>query len=154
MRISFKHTLSKLFLFLIIIFLTNCQRNQVIKTHGLSFLEKRQENILINNSNTNDVREKLGNPSTESIFDNTIWIYVERTRGRGKITKLGQNVLIKNNVLVLKFDKYGILREKEFYNKDKMQKIDFSKKTTQGVSKERDFIYNFLSSMRQKMFKK
>ena len=134
--------------------LTSCQRNELVQSHGISFLEKRQENIVVNNSNRNDVRKKLGNPSTESIFDNTIWIYVERTRGKGKIMKLGQNVTLKNNVLVLKFDKYGILREKEFYDKEKMQKINFSEKTTDGVNRERDFVYNFLSSMRQKMFKK
>ena len=134
--------------------LTSCKRNELVQSHGISFLEKRQENIVVNNSNRNDVRKKLGNPSTESIFDNTIWIYVERTRGKGKIMKLGQNVTLKNNVLVLKFDKYGILREKEFYDKEKMQKINFSEKTTDGVNRERDFVYNFLSSMRQKMFKK
>ena len=134
--------------------LTSCQRNELVQSHGISFLEKRQENIVVNNSNRNDVRKKLGNPSTESIFDNTIWIYVERTRGKGKIMKLGQNVTLKNNVLVLKFDKYGILREKEFYDKEKMQKINFSEKTTEGLNRERDFVYNFLSSMRQKMFKK
>ena len=134
--------------------LTSCKRNELVQSHGISFLEKRQENIVVNNSNRNDVRKKLGNPSTESIFDNTIWIYVERTRGKGKIMKLGQNVTLKNNVLVLKFDKYGILREKEFYDKEKMQKINFSEKTTEGLNRERDFVYNFLSSMRQKMFKK
>ena len=134
--------------------LTSCKRNELVQSHGISFLEKRQENIVVNNSNRNDVRKKLGNPSTESIFDNTIWIYVERTRGKGKIMKLGQNVTLKNNVLVLKFDKYGILREKEFYDKEKMQKINFSEKTTDGLNRERDFVYNFLSSMRQKMFKK
>ena len=138
----------------ILLILTNCQKKELVHSHGISFLEKRQEKIVVNNSNRNDVRKKLGYPSTESIFDNTIWIYVERTRGRGKITKLGQNVTLKNNVLVLKFDKYGILREKEFYDKTKMQNIDFSKKTTEGLNRERDFIYNFLSSMRQKMFRK
>ena len=138
----------------ILLILTNCQKKELVHSHGISFLEKRQEKIVVNNSNRNDVRKKLGYPSTESIFDNTIWIYVERTRGRGKITKLGQNVTLKNNVLVLKFDKYGILREKEFYDKTKMQNIDFSKKTTKGLNRERDFIYNFLSSMRQKMFKR
>jgi len=139
---------------LLLMILTSCKRNELVQSHGISFLEKRQENIVVNNSNRNDVRKKLGNPSTESIFDNTIWIYVERTRGKGKIMKLGQNVTLKNNVLVLKFDKYGILREKEFYDKEKMQKINFSEKTTDGLNRERDFVYNFLSSMRQKMFKK
>ena len=146
-----------LLLFIIVTVLslmTNCQRNELIRSHGVSFLDKKNENLIVNKSNRNDVRKKLGNPSTESIFDNTIWIYVERTSGRGKIFKLGQNVLLKNNVLVLKFDQYGILREKEFYDINRMEKINFSKKTTAGLSREKDFIYNFLSSMRQKMFVK
>ena len=154
MRISFKHTFSKLFLFLIIIFLTNCQRNQVIKTHGLSFLDKRQETVIVNKMNRNDVKNILGAPSTIGTFDNTVWIYIERTITRGKLLNFGKNITKKNNVLVLKFDNNGILFEKKFYDKESLKKIKFSKETEEGVSKEAGFIKNFLSSVRQKMYKK
>ena len=31
--------------------------------------------------------------------------------------------IYKNNVLVLEIDDYGVLKKKEFYNKDDMEKI-------------------------------
>ena len=34
---------------------------------------------------------------------------------KGEFHKLGQNVLKTNNVLVLNFDKYGILKKKELF---------------------------------------
>ena len=139
---------------LILLLLTNCQKNQVIKTHGVAYLEKKQENLLVNQANQNEVRLSLGNPSTEGLFDETIWIYIERTITKGKVLKLGQNVLMKNNVLVLKFDKYGILSEKNFYDKNNMNELKFTKDTTEAVSKQQDFVYSFLSSIRQKMYKR
>ena len=117
-------------------------------------MEQRQESLTVNKTNKNDVRKKLGNPVTEGLFDETVWMYVERTQTRGKLLKLGQNVTIKNNVLVLKFDKYGILSKKEFYDIKKMNKIKFSTDQTKALTKEQDFIYSFLSSIRQKMWKR
>ena len=146
--------MNKILIILLILILANCQRNQVIKTHGIAYLDKRQKNLIINEVNKNDVRKALGNPSTTGTFENTLWIYIERTMTRGKLLKFGQNVIIKNNVLVLKFDKYGILAKKDFYDITKMNDIDFTNETTEGLQREKDFIYSFLSSMRQKMFKK
>ena len=140
------------FLFLILAFITSCQRNEVIKTHGIAFLEKRQEPLEVRVSNTNDVIKTLGNPSTEGVFEDSVWIYIERTLTRGKLINLGQNVLLRNNVLVLRFDRYGILNEKKLYNKNEMKKLKFSSDTTEKLQKDKDFIYSFLSSVRQKMF--
>ena len=78
---------------------------------------------------------------------------IERTRTRGKLLKLGQNILLKNNVLVLKFDKYGILQKKEFYDRRSINDLEFSKNKTVGIDKKQDFIFSFLSSVRQKMFR-
>ena len=61
--------------------------------------------------------------------NDNLWIYIERTKTRGKLLKLGRNYLKKNNVLVLEFDKYGILQRKEFYKKDDMNRISFAKDT-------------------------
>jgi len=146
--------MNKILIILLILILANCQRNQVIKTHGIAYLDKRQKNLIINEVNKNDVRLALGNPSTTGTFENTVWIYIERTMSRGKLLKFGQNVIIKNNVLVLKFDKYGILAKKDFYDITKMNDIKFSNEKTEGLEREQDFIYSFLSSMRRKMFKK
>ena len=83
--------------------------------------------------------------------DENLWIYVERTITRGKLLKLGRNLIKKNNVLVLEFDKYGILRKKEFYNIQDMKKITFAKNITENEIRKENFIYSFLSSVRQKM---
>ena len=139
------------YLILIFIFITSCQRNEVIKTHGISYLEKREKLIIVNVSNKNDTIQIFGQPSTKGMTNDNLWIYIERTLTRGKLTKLGKNYLKKNNVLVLEFDKYGILRKKEFYNKDKMKRLTFTKNITENEIRKENFIYSFLSSIRQKM---
>ena len=63
-----------LYFVLILAVLSNCTRNPVIKTHGISYLEKRQKSLVLNKSNTNDARKLLGSPSSIGIFDNTVWI--------------------------------------------------------------------------------
>ena len=141
-----------IFLFLtIIIFTIGCQRNEVIKTHGISYLEKREKLIFVNKTNKNDTIKLFGQPSTKGMTDDNLWIYIERTRTRGKLLKLGRNYLKKNNVLVLEFNKYGVLEKKEFYNKEKMNKIAFAKDITENEIRKENFIYSFLSSIRQKM---
>ena len=140
-----------IFLFLIILFITNCQRNEVIKTHGISYLEKREKLILINKTNKNDTIKILGQPSTKGMTDDNLWIYIERTITRGKLLKFGRNYLKKNNALVLEFNKYGVVKKKEFYDKNKMQKLSFAKNITENEIRKENFIYSFLSSVRQKM---
>tara|TARA_Y100000590_G_scaffold361209_1_gene417785 strand:- start:416 stop:865 length:450 start_codon:yes stop_codon:yes gene_type:complete len=139
------------YLFLIFVFTTSCQRNEVIKTHGIAYLEKREKLIFVDKSNKNDVVKIFGNPSTKGMTNDNLWIYVERTITRGKLLKLGRNYLKKNNVLVLEFDKYGVLKKKEFYDKDNMQKMSFTKNVTENEIRKENFVYSFLSSVRQKM---
>ena len=145
----------KLFLFIFIFLFTyNCSQNEVIKTHGVAFLNKREKLVIVNETNKNDAMKILGHPSTKGMLNDDLWIYIERTRTRGKLLKLGRNYLIKNNVLVLEFDKYGILKRKEFYNKKKMNEIKFAKNQTENELRKENFIYSFLSSVRQKMLSK
>jgi len=138
-------------LFIIIFFIISCQRHEVIKTHGISYLEKREKLIIVNESNKNDTIKIFGQPATKGMTDNNIWIYIERTKTRGKLLKFGKSHIIKNNVLVLEFDKYGILQKKEFYNKEKMKNIKFAKNVTENKIRKENFIYSFLSSIRKKM---
>ena len=135
----------------ILIFIIGCQRNEVIKTHGIAYLEKREKLIIVNQSNKNDTIRIFGQPSTKGMTDDNLWIYIERTRTRGKLLKLGRNYLKKNNALVLEFDNYGILKKKKFYNKDNMEKVTFAKNITENEIRKENFIYSFLSSVRQKM---
>tara|TARA_Y100000590_G_scaffold240719_1_gene270714 strand:+ start:4365 stop:4814 length:450 start_codon:yes stop_codon:yes gene_type:complete len=143
----------KLFIIAIIslIFLSACQTKEVIKTHGISYLDKREKLIVLNKSNKNDVVNVLGHPATKGMTDENLWIYIERTQTRGKLTKMGRNYLKKNNVLVISFDTYGIVNKKEFYDKNNMKKIEFAKAETVNDIKSENFIYSFLSSIRQKM---
>ena len=138
-------------LFVILVLFSGCQRNELVKTHGIAYIEKREKLIVINQSNKNDTIKVLGQPSTKGMTNDNLWIYIERTRTRGKMLKLGRNYLKKNNVLILEFDKYGILSKKEFYDKENMKKINFAKAITENDVKKENFVYGFLSSIRQKM---
>ena len=142
------------FLAFILIFIVGCKQNEVIKTHGIAYLEKREKLIVVKESNKNDVIGILGQPATKGMVNDNLWIYIERTITRGKLLKLGRNYLKKNNVLVLEFDKYGILNKKEFYKKDQMNKLSFSKQVTENEIRKENFIHSFLSSVRQKMLTK
>ena len=117
----------------------------------MHFLEKKQENLIINTSNKNDVTNILGTPLTKSKFDNDLWIYIERKESNSGLLKLGKSQLIKNDVLIIEIDNYGILLNKTFYNMDDMNNIKFVDATTSTEFKKNSFIYNFLSSMRQKI---
>jgi len=134
-----------------LIFVSACKQDYVIKSHGISYLEKREKLITINKSNKNDTVKVLGQPATKGMTNDNLWIYIERTKTRGKLTKMGRTHLEKNNVLVLEFNKFGILVKKDFYDKDNMKKIKFAKKITENELKKENFIYSFLSSIRQKM---
>ena len=106
---------------------------------------------MVNKTNKNDILKILGNPSTKSKFDNDIWIYIERKQTQSKLTNLGKMEIYKNDVLVLEIDKFGILKKKEFYNKDDMKNIKIVKGTTETGFKRNSFVYDFMSSMRQKI---
>ena len=140
-----------IYLLLISLFIISCQRKEVIRTHGISYLEKREKLVFVNKTNKNDTIDIFGQPSTKGMTDENLWIYVERTITRGKMLRLGRNLLKKNNVLVLEFDKYGILKKKEFYDIQDMKKLTFEKNITENEIRKENFIYSFLSSIRQKM---
>ena len=139
------------FLVIILFFITACQQREVTKIHGIAYLEKREKLIVINKSNKNDTIRLLGQPSTKGVTNDNLWIYIERTIGRKNLLKLGRNYLKKNNVLVLEFNKYGILIKKEFFNKQDMKKLSFAKNVTENEIRRENFIEGFLSSVRQKM---
>ena len=93
----------------------------------------------------------LGPPSTKSTFDNDIWIYIERKTTTNHFFKLTKEKIMVNNVLVLEIDDFGLLVKKEFYNKEKMNDLRISKEKTETITSKKSFVYDFLSSMRQKL---
>ena len=143
-----KKILYIIFLFIVV---ANCSFKPVVKHHGVRSLEKKQNNLKINISNKNDIIKILGNPSTTSKFKNDVWIYIERQQTQSRINNLGKLVVNKNDVLVLEIDRFGVLKKKEYFNKNDMQKIAIAKDNTKGSYEQTSFIYNFMASMRQKM---
>ena len=93
----------------------------------------------------------MGSPSTRSKFDNDIWIYIERKQTQSRLKNLGRMKIYKNDILVLEIDNYGILKKKEFYNMDDMKNIKVVEETTEASFARNSFIYDFMSSMRQKI---
>jgi outer membrane protein assembly factor BamE (lipoprotein component of BamABCDE complex) len=140
-----------LYIFFICLIVSNCSLKKVVKHHGVPFLEKKQSTLTVNETNKNDIINILGNPSTKSKFDNDVWIYIERKQTQSELKNLGRMKIYKNDVLVLEIDNYGILKKKSFYNIDDMKKIKIVENTTQSGFKKNSFIYNFMSSMRQKI---
>jgi|TARA_B110000444_G_C18389393_1_gene388529 outer membrane protein assembly factor BamE (lipoprotein component of BamABCDE complex) len=151
MSLKSKHIRSY-FLIISFIILNGCQLQEPSKNHGIVFLKNRSEKLKINISNTNDVLQIIGQPHTTSINNEDEWIYIERVLIKGEYHKLGQNILKSNNVLVLNFDKYGILKNKTFLNKDDKNKILFSKKKTENNLTQKSFVERILSSIKAKMY--
>ena len=149
---SFKNHF-KIKLLMLFFILIGCQLQEPNKNHGIVFLENRAKKLIINESNKNDVIKIMGQPHSKSVDDQDIWIYLERTLGKGKYHKLGKHILKTNNTLVLSFDKYGVLETKQVYKKEDVQKILFSKKTTKNEMTKKSFVESFLSSVRSKMYR-
>jgi outer membrane protein assembly factor BamE (lipoprotein component of BamABCDE complex) len=125
--------------------------NKVVKHHGVPSLEIKQNNLLINKTNKNDIIKILGSPSTRSKFDNDVWIYIERKQTQSQLRNFGKMKIDKNDVLILEINEYGILKKKDFLNKNSMKNIKFSNNETGNKFKKNTFIYDFISSLRQKI---
>ncbi len=142
--------MKKLLLLSLILF-SSCSLNKVVQHHGVHNLEKKQTKLKINYTNKNDIIKLIGPPSTKSTFDNDVYIYIERKTSSSKLTKLGKKILLENNVLVLEVDNSGILLSKRFFDKNDMNEINFDEEITGINYSKKSFIYNFLSSVRQKI---
>ena len=132
--------------------LTNCQLKDPSKLHGIKFLKNREEVLKINEFNKNDVVKLLGKPHTVSLSSDNKWIYFERTITRGKLQRLGRNVLKDNNILELNFDDRGVLVSKKFYSKEDINKIKIAEDKTDNTVSKKSFVSNMLGSIRQKMY--
>ena len=129
----------------------NCTNKLAIDHHGVHKLNIKQEKLFPSETNKNDIIKILGPPSTVSFFDNEILFFIERKETNGSILELGRRKIITNNVLVVEINKYGLLEKKTFYDLTEMQEIKISKNTTEVDYQKDSFIYDFLSSMRQKI---
>ena len=146
----FKHFYKFIILFFIIT--SACQLQEPNKNHGILFLKNRSDKIKINYTNKNDVISIIGQPHSKSISDENEWYYIERSLTKGEFHKIGRNLLKTNNILVLNFDKYGVVKNKKFYDKDDKNLLKFSKKNTENNLSRKSFVERFLSSVRAKMY--
>ena len=138
-------------LFSITLLVYSCSLKQKVDEHGVKNLDIKKNKILVNASNKNDIIDILGYPSTKSLFDDKIWIYFEKENAANGIFNIKSKSIIKSNVLVLELNNRGILMKKDFYNINDINKLDFSKDSTKDIFSKKGFVYEFLSSMRQKI---
>jgi len=143
------HNILPVILFLILI---GCQLQEPTKTHGILFLENRSNQLTVKKNNKNDVLKLIGSPHSRSFNNEDEWIYIERVLTKGSFHKLGQNVIKSNNVLVLSFNKYGILNSKNFLNQGDLNQLSFSKSITDNDLSKKSFVESFLSSIKSKMY--
>ncbi len=149
----FKHFIN-FFLLISLFILLACQFQEPNKNHGIVFLKNRSDQLIVNKTNKNDVLNIIGHPHSKSFDNENEWIYIERTISKGEYHKLGRHILKDNNVLVLKFDKYGILKNKIFLDKNDKNKVKFSNKKTDNELAKKSFIQKFLQSVQSKMYGK
>ena len=144
--------MSKIILFIsIFLLITNCNLKPNIEHHGVHMLEEKVKKLTINEDNKNDLIRVLGPPSVESNFDNDLMFFIERKILIRGLATLGKRKILVNNVLITEVDNRGILVKKEFIDLNQMNDLDISKKITEIDYQKTSFIYDFLSSMRQKV---
>ena len=137
----------KIFIIILAIFLTGCKLNKVVNHHGIHNLEAKSQELLINQTNINQIKSLLGPPSSTSYFDEDILIYLERKTSNSKLLKLGKKKLIANNVLLLEVDNRGMLINKEFLDQDDLNKLKFTNKTTKTITDQESFVFKALSGV-------
>ena len=131
--------------------MSSCGFKKRVDHHGVHLLKKKSDLLIISQTNKNDIVEILGPPSVKSTFNNDLYFYIERKTTTDKLIKLGKKVYLENNVLLLEIDSRGILFKKEFYDLNKMKDIKLVSSKTLVDYQKQSFIYEFLSSMRQKV---
>ena len=141
----------KILLIILTLFLTNCKLNKIVNHHGIHNLELKSTELIVNQTNINDIKRILGPPSSKSYFNNDIIIYLERKTSNSKLLKLGKRKLLTNNVLLLEIDNKGILIKKDFLNKEDLNKLKISQKVTGIKTQKESFIKQALSNILNKI---
>ncbi len=141
----------KFIIIIIFLFIVNCSGNKVSNFHGSKQLEEKFNLIKLNVNNKNDLVRLIGPPSSVSDFNNNKWFYIERLKTNQSLIKLGNQKIKKNNVLIVKMDKLGIVREKKLLDLESMNDVKYFKATTEKDFKKDNMLYNVFSSLREKI---
>ena len=139
-----------LYLFIIFFFTLNCSINKVSNLHGFRFIDTKLEKIELNRSNKNDVRTIIGPPSSISTFNDT-WLYFERKKTNQSLFKLGKKKISRNNILIIEFNKMGLVKDKVLLDLNDMNDIKIAEKKTKKDFSQDSFVYNLLSTLRDKI---
>ncbi|MFM8244740.1 MAG: hypothetical protein ACKN84_02715 [Candidatus Fonsibacter sp.] len=131
---------------LLIIALSSCTK--INELHGIDNLKNKANNLVINQSNSNDVLNVIGPPQHKDVVNKNIWFYNEV---RHTQTKLGSKEIVENNILKIEFDDLGVLKELTFLDKRNMEKIIFSKEKTETLYRSDSTLQNFLSTVRERV---
>ena len=142
--------MKKINLFLIFFFTLNCSINKVSNLHGFSSLDSKIDKIELNKTNKNDVRNIIGPPSSKSTF-NDLWLYVERKKTNQSLFKLGKKNISTNNLLIIEFNKVGLVKDKTLLNLNNMNDIKIADIKTKKKFGQDNFVYNLLSTLRDKI---
>tara|TARA_Y100000816_G_scaffold65153_1_gene43273 strand:+ start:638 stop:1102 length:465 start_codon:yes stop_codon:yes gene_type:complete len=139
-----------LYLLIIFFFTLNCSINKVSNLHGFRFIDTKLEKIELNRSNKNDVRTIIGPPSSISTFDDT-WLYFERKKTNQSLFKLGKKKISRNNILIIEFNNMGLVKDKVLLDLSDMNDIKIAEKKTKKDFSQDSFVYNLLSTLRDKI---
>ena len=141
----------KILLIILTLFLSNCKLNKVVNHHGIHNLELKSSELIVNQTNINDIKRILGPPSSKSYFNNDIIMYLERKTSNSKLLKLGKRKLLTNNVILLEIDNKGMLIKKNFLDKDDLNNLKISQKITDIKTQKESFIKKALSNVLDRM---
>ena len=141
----------KKIIFIIFLLTVSCSNNKVVNNHGLNALELKNDKIIISRTNKNDIIKIVGKPSTVSLFDENLWYYIQREKVNQSVFKLGKKKIQKNNVLEIKFNKYGIVESKKLYQINNMNDLKVEKKLTQKKYQRNSATIKALNSFIQKI---
>ena len=140
------------YIFIFIFFIiSSCSSGKVVNTHGNNLINITNSKLIVNKTNKNDIIDLLGPPSSKSSFNENIWIYIETKKQSTSLFKIGSRKLIKSNVLVVRLNERGVLKKKDYYNIDDMNKIKFSEQVTQSGYDKNSYVYGVLRSLRDKI---
>ena len=139
-----------LYILILFFFTLNCSINKVSNTHGFRFLEKKYDEILLDKTNKNDIRNSIGPPSSISKFGDT-WFYIERRKTNQSLFKLGKKKVTSNNIIILEFNNMGIVSKKKLLDLSNMNDLKIAEKMTEKKFSQDNMIYNVLTTLREKI---
>ena len=142
--------MKKILIISIFLFTLNCSLNKVSNTHGFRFLDSKYDKIIVNKSNKNDVKKIIGPPSDISNFNDT-WFYIERQKVNQSLIKFGIKKIEKNNVLIIEFNKMGMVSDKILLDLNDMNDIKIAEKKTKKKFQQDNLVYNIFSTLREKI---